>query len=644
MENAILIPFKSALATNNILIVDDTPDNLRLLSKTLIQEGYKVRCAVNGSMALLTIKAKLPDLILLDINMPDIDGFEICKRLKESELTKDIPIIFVSAIDEIFDKVKAFELGAVDYISKPFQIPELLSRVSNQLNLQNLKKQLIQKNQLLEIEIANRTRAEQEIRQLNTELEQRVAERTYQLRTEIKERQQVQNKLEYLAWNNSLTGLPNRLWLVEKLKKILNSKTAANIEKLAVIILDCNRFKIINDSLGRQAGNNLLRMVSKRLKLKISERNSNTCVTHFGEDKFAIILENIENKQEAIALSATIHQVLAPAFSIEQREIFISFNMGIVIGNLNYLQPEDIFRDADLAIQKAKTSSSHYYQVFDATLQNNALEILELETDLRIALQQQEFYLNYQPIISFNTGTIIGFETLVRWNHPQKGFISPGKFIPVAEQTNLILPLGMWILKEACQQIRIWQDRLNNQHNDFTVSVNISGKQFEQEDFIEQLDLIIAKTGINIKHLKLEITETLLMNNTDIADRVFSQLKARQIQLAIDDFGTGYSSLSYLDRFPVNTLKIDRSFVSRLDEENQASTIVRATLDLAHNLGFNVVAEGVETEQQAQQLKDWGCEFAQGYFYAKPLDKDSAWRFLSNNLADVNSKQTELID
>ena len=644
MENAILIPFKSALATNNILIVDDTPDNLRLLSKTLIQEGYKVRCAVNGSMALLTIKAKLPDLILLDINMPDIDGFEICKRLKESELTKDIPIIFVSAIDEIFDKVKAFELGAVDYISKPFQIPELLSRVSNQLNLQNLKKQLIQKNQLLEIEIANRTRAEQEIRQLNTELEQRVAERTYQLRTEIKERQQVQNKLEYLAWNNSLTGLPNRLWLVEKLKKILNSKTAANIEKLAVIILDCNRFKIINDSLGRQAGNNLLRMVSKRLKLKISERNSNTCVTHFGEDKFAIILENIENKQEAIALSATIHQVLAPAFSIEQREIFISFNMGIVIGNLNYLQPEDIFRDADLAIQKAKTSSSHYYQVFDATLQNNALEILELETDLRIALQQQEFYLNYQPIISFNTGTIIGFETLVRWNHPQKGFISPGKFIPVAEQTNLILPLGMWILKEACQQIRIWQDRLNNQHNDFTVSVNISGKQFEQEDFIEQLDLIIAKTGINIKHLKLEITETLLMNNTDIADRVFSQLKARQIQLAIDDFGTGYSSLSYLDRFPVNTLKIDRSFVSRLDEENQASTIVRATLDLAHNLGFNVVAEGVETEQQAQQLKDWGCEFAQGYFYAKPLDKDSAWRFLSQNLLDVNSKQTDSSD
>ena len=642
MENAILTLPKLALAIENILIVDDTPDNLRLLSKTLIQEGYKVRCAVNGSMALLTIKAKLPDLILLDINMPDMDGFEICKILKESESTRDIPVIFVSAVDEIFDKVKAFELGAVDYISKPFQIPEVLSRVSNQLNLQNLRKQLIQKNQLLEIEIANRILAEQEIRQLNTELEQRVAERTYQLRAEIKERKVIQSKLEYLAWNNSLTGLPNRLWLVEKLKTIVNSELTIAKEKFATIIIDCNRFKIINDSLGRQAGDDLLRMISARLKSEIIAKDSNTHVTHFGEDKFAIVLENIQNKEEAIAFLPVIHQVLTPVFSLHSREIFLSFNMGVVIGSSSYLHPEDIFRDADLAIQKAKSSSSHYYQIFDATLQNNALEILELETDLRIGLKHQEFYLNYQPIISFNTGAITGFETLVRWNHPQKGFISPGKFIPVAEQTNLILPLGMWILKEACQQIRIWQDRLDNRHTDFTVSVNISGKQFEQENFIEQLDSIIAETKIDIKHLKLEITETLLMNNTDIADRVFSQLKARQIQLAIDDFGTGYSSLSYLDRFPVDTLKIDRSFVSRLDEENQASTIVRATLDLAHNLGFNVVAEGVETEQQARQLKDWGCEFAQGYFYAKPLDTDLAWRFLNSNLIDVNSKQTEI--
>nr|MDJ0591358.1 EAL domain-containing protein [Pleurocapsa sp. MO_226.B13] len=225
----------------------------------------------------------------------------------------------------------------------------------------------------------------------------------------------------------------------------------------------------------------------------------------------------------------------------------------------------------------------------------------------------------------------------------QKGFISPGKFIPIAEQTNLILPLGMWILQKACQQIRVWQDRLNDRHNDFTVSVNISGKQFEQEDFIEQLDRIIANTGIKIEYLKLEITETLLINNTKIAERVFEQLKARKIQLAIDDFGTGYSSLSYLDRFPVDTLKIDRSFVSRLDEKNQASMIVKATLDLAHNLGFNVVAEGVETQEQMEQLKQWGCEFAQGYFYAKPLDADSAWQFLHKNLISVNSKKTQLI-
>ena len=355
---------------------------------------------------------------------------------------------------------------------------------------------------------------------------------------------------------------------------------------------------------------------------------------YFGEDKFAFLLENLEDPNCVIELAQKIQQCLSPAFIVEQREIFIAFNMGIVIDSSSYLKPEDIFRDADLAIQKAKNSSSNFYQVFDATIQNNALEILEIETDLRLALKRQEFYLNYQPIICLHTGKTKGFETLVRWQHPQKGLISPGKFIPIAEQTNLILPLGMWILHQACQQISVWQKKLVNQQNLFTISVNISAKQFEQEDFIEQLDQIIEDTGIDVRHLKLEITETLLMENTAIADRVINQLKARQIKLAIDDFGTGYSSLSYLDRFPVDTLKIDRSFVNRLDEKNQASTIVKATLDLAHNLGFNVVAEGVETQEQAEQLKDWGCEFAQGFFYVKPLDVQSAWQFLPKNLAN----------
>ncbi len=647
MINSELYPQKSELSANNILIVDDTPDNLRLLSKALTKEGYQVRCAINGSMALLTIKTKIPDLILLDINMPDIDGFEVCQQLKKSELTKDIPIIFVSASGHINDKTKAFEAGGIDYISKPLQIPELLSRVNNQLNLQDLRKQLIQKNQLLQIEIYSRIAAETEIKQLNYNLEKRVIERTTQLQTEIDRRQKTQQQLEYMVWNNSLTGLPNRLWLINKLKKLLSivKQEAENInnkieKKFTTIILDCSRFKIINDSLGRQAGDRLLKLVSDRLT---SEKlGKNIFITHFGEDKFAVLLNDISEEEAAVKVAHKIQQCLALTFFIEQREVYITFNMGIVICNANYTKPEEIFRDADLAIQKAKNSSSYYYQVFNASIQNNTLEILELETDLRIALKRQEFYLHYQPIIALDKKTTIGFETLVRWNHPQKGFIPPGKFIPIAEQSNLILPLGMWILREACQQIRIWQDRLDHNHSDFTVSVNISGKQFEQEDFVQQLDQIIVDTGINIKHLKLEITETLLMNNTEIADRVFSQLKKRRIQLAIDDFGTGYSSLSYLERFPVDTLKIDRSFVSRLSEKTQASTIVKATLDLAHNLGFNVVAEGVETQKQADQLTEWGCEFAQGYLYAKPLNQESAWQFLVENLNQIEN-QTNLV-
>lgn len=632
MNRAVLTTKNNSLSVDNILnilIVDDTPDNLRLLSQTLIQEGYKVRCAVNGSMALLTIKAKLPDLILLDINMPDMNGYEVCQKLKESDETKNIPIIFVSALDETFDKIKAFNIGAVDYISKPFQIPELLSRVNIQLKLQNLRNQLIHKNQLLEIEIQSRISAEAETQQINLELEKRVVKRTTQLRTEISERQEIQKRLEFLAWNNSLTELPNRLWLLEKLRYIISLNNNKNNNQFAVIILDCNRFKIINDSLGRQAGDELLKVISKRLKLEIT--NSTEYLTHFGEDKFAILLEQINDQDDAINVAKRVQQCLSVALDVKEREIFMTFNMGIVIGQSDYSEPEEIFRDADLAMQKAKSSSSYYYKIFDSTIQNNTLEILELETDLRIALKRQEFYLNYQPIICSKTGKTVGFETLVRWNHPQKGFISPGKFIPVAEQTNLILPLGIWILREACQQIKIWQSQLDERHHDFTVSINISGRQFEQENFIAELDEIIYETGIDYKHLKLEITESLLMNNDSVADKIFQELKARKIQLAIDDFGTGYSSLSYLDRFPVDTLKIDRSFVSRLGQENQACTIVKATLDLAHNLGFNVVAEGVETEEQGRQLKEWGCEFIQGYFYAKPLDKVSAWQYLQEH-------------
>lgn len=629
------------LSTDNILIVDDTPNNLRLLSKTLMNEGYQVRCAINGAMALLTIKTKIPDLILLDINMPDIDGFEVCQQLKESELTQDIPVIFISALDSISDKVKAFEVGGVDYICKPFKIPEVLSRVDNQLKIQNLRRQLIQKNQLLQIEIYNRIAAEAEIKQLNFDLERRVIERTTQLQTEINHKQKIQKELEYLAWNNSLTELPNRLWLTQKLHTMLQAVAKNTREKFTTILLDCNRFKIINDSLGRQAGDQLLKMISQRFKSDQVIKNIN--ISHFGEDKFIIFLSRTTNEQQAIALAHHLQQSLTTAFIIEQREIFISFNMGIVVCDASYTDPEEIFRDADLAIQKAKNSSCCYYQVFDSTIENKTLGILEIETDLRIALKRQEFSLNYQPIIALNTETIVGFETLVRWHHPDKGFISPGKFIPIAEQTNLILPLGMWILREACQQIRLWQDQLAGQYPDFSVSVNISGKQFEQEDFIQQLDNIVADTRIDIKHLKLEITETLLMNNTAIADRIFNQLKARKIKLAIDDFGTGYSSLSYLDRFPVDTLKIDRSFVSRLNKKNQASTIVKATIDLAHNLGFNIVAEGVETQQQVEQLNQWNCEFAQGYYYSKPLTPEVAWQFLCRNLASANATKTKLI-
>ena len=297
---------KTELPANNILIVDDTPDNLRLLSKTLSKEGYQVRCAIDGSMALLTIATKIPDLILLDVNMPDIDGFEVCKQLKQSEKTKNIPIIFVSASGHIDDKLKAFESGGVDYISKPVQISELLSRVNIQLNLQNLRNQLVQKNQLLQIEIHSRLTAETEIRQLNLDLEHRVKQRTSELQTEVEQRQKMQKKLEYIAWYDPLTELPNRLWLVKRLEKLLSRLQKQPEAKFTTIMLDCNRFKIINDSLGRQAGDRLLKMVSDRLRSHISAREVE--IIHFGEDKFAILLTQVAEESKAIALAPFLLQ------------------------------------------------------------------------------------------------------------------------------------------------------------------------------------------------------------------------------------------------------------------------------------------------------------------------------------------------
>ncbi|NES83585.1 MAG: EAL domain-containing protein [Moorea sp. SIO2B7] len=582
----------------NILIVDDTIENLNLLATMLAQQGYKVRKALNGKMALMGVKAAPPQLILLDIRMPDIDGYQVCETLKADEKTREIPVIFLSALDDVLDKVKAFEVGGADYITKPFQIEEVFARVHNQLELQMAKA---------------------EICQLNAQLEQRVKNRTQELKA-------ANEQLKYMALHDSLMGLPNRSLFMKRMEEAINRTKDNPDYNFAVLFLDCDRFKIVNDSLGHMVGDELLIAVAYRINQALSPDD---ILARFGGDEFMVLLEGIEQSKDATYIAQKIIDNLKVPFHLKAQDIFINVSIGIVLGTTDYDQPEYILRNADIAMYQAKSLGKARYMVFNVQMHKVAQKRLQLETDLQQAVKRQEFFLNYQPIRSLITGRIVGFEALVRWHHPTKGFISPGEFIPVAEETGLIIPIGLWVLREACQQILVFQNKA--QQKDLKINVNLSVKQFSQPNLIEKIDDIIGETGINSQHLKLEITESAIMDNAESATIILEELRKRKIQLSIDDFGTGYSSLSYLHRFPVDTLKIDRSFISRLDENDENLEIVQAIITIAHNLGMSVTAEGIETGQQLAQLRALGCEFAQGYFFSKPLKQEAAVELIATS-------------
>ncbi len=610
----------------NILIVDDKQANLRLLSEALNEQGYKVRCVINGQRCLKAVQTIPPDLILLDIMMPDMDGYEVCQKLKADRKIREIPVIFLSALDEVIDKVRAFEVGGVDYITKPFQLEEVLVRVENQLALQSAKA---------------------EIRRLNAELEQRVCQRTTQLQgrteqletanraleREINDHRQTQKQLQHMALHDGLTSLPNRILFTNRLEQAINRTKRRSNYLFAVLFLDCDRFKVVNDSLGHLVGDQLLIAVARRLELCLRPVDT---IARLGGDEFAILLEKLEDLSDAASVAERLNQELALPFYIDKREIFINASIGIVLGTKDYQRPEVLLRDADTAMYRAKELGKARYQVFDRCMHDCAQKILQLETDLQLAMARKEFTVHYQPIVSLATGRIIEFEALLRWYHPQRGFISPVEFIPLAEESGLIVPIGMWVLREACRQARAWQNQGLTQLP-LKIGVNLSVKQFSQPDLIEQLDQILAETQLDGQSLKLEITESAIMDNGEVATELLQKLRSRRIQLSIDDFGTGYSSLSYLHRFPVDTLKIDRSFISRICENGKNQEVVRAIVTLAHHLGMTVMAEGVETAQQFDLLRKMGCELGQGYFFSKPLEQESAGEILERFSVEWNT-------
>ena len=583
--------------TEDILIVDDTPDNLHLLSRMLTRQGYNVRKALSGPMALTAVQTVAPDLILLDIMMPEMDGYEVCQNLKADAKTAEIPIIFLSALDDVLDKVKGFQVGGVDYITKPFQFEEVLIRVQNQLALRA---------------------AELEIRVLNAELEARVKERTQELEA-------TNTQLLEMALHDSLTGLPNRALLMTDLRRSIHQAKANLNYQFAVLFLDCDRFKVVNDSLGHLVGDELLILIAHRLSCYVKPQNT---LARLGGDEFAILLTEIPNFHDVTTLSDQILQCFSQPFNLERHEIFINASIGIVIGNCEYNEPEHLLRDADTAMYRAKALGKGQYHLFDPVMHTAALERLQLETDLRRGIEQEELVVHYQPIVSLITGRIAGFEALVRWLDPKRGLVAPNLFIPIAEETGLITAIGYWVLSESCHQLRTWQKQDLIDPNLF-VSVNLSVKQFAQPNLLEQIDQVLEHSQLSPDCLKLEITESAIMDNHQDVATILKELRKRRILISIDDFGTGYSSLSYLHSFPVDTLKIDKSFVQRLNLTSENIGLIPVIISLAKTMNMNVVAEGIELVDQLKILRELDCGFGQGYFFAKPLPGEELINLLS---------------
>ncbi len=737
----------------NILVVDDTPSNLRLLRGILLTQGYDIQLADNGAVALQLVQSACPDLILLDIMMPDMDGYAVCEQLKADEHSRDIPVIFLSALDEMRDKMKAFSAGGVDYITRPFQVQEVLARVDTHLALRNLQKRLQKQNLSLQEENARRQQAEMALQQANEALEERVQARTSALKqanrsltAEITERKQVEEALReseerhrtvlesapepvvvydkegrvryfnpafsrvfgwtlseseghtiefvslehlpearlifekithgktvsgietfrltkdgisvpvsisgagffdsqsmlqgsvitiqditerkqreeetwFIANHDVLTGLPNRRSFYMCLEDELiqsHSQTGGDRRvkgaKWALLFLDLDKFKDINDTLGHDAGDELLQVVADRLKHCIRK---NDYIFRLGGDEFTVLLNALVHDIDVAKVVEKIRKAVAQPYCIKGHELYVTVSIGISIYPDDGEDVETLVKNVDMAMYAAKEEGQGYH-FFTEEMNRKALERIKLESSLRTALQDNQFVVYYQPIVDDET-RIVGMEALLRWSHPELGVVNPAQFIPVAEEIGAIVSIGKWVLYTVCQQARTWHDK---GYEGFYMAVNLSARQFKEPDLVEMVEETLEATGLPPDCLKLEVTESSIMENPEQAIAKMELLRARGIHFSIDDFGTGYSSLGYLKRFPVDTLKIDRSFVMEASTNKDDQEIIKTIISMAHNLKMKTVAEGVETQDQQDFLTRQGCHMTQGYYHGRPMPAD----------------------
>ena len=567
---------RPAAETALVLVVDDDRSTRAALRYTLQRDGFRVEEAANGEQALAMALELKPDALLLDAMMPVMDGFTACAKLRELPGGESLPVLMVTALEDTGSIERAYAAGASDYIPKPVHLAVVSQRVRR---------------------VVEASRAERHVR--------------------------------HLAYNDTLTGLPNRVMFMDHLGQRI-ARARAQGQQMAVLFLDLDRFKYVNDTLGHDIGDHLLISVARRLSHCVRAAD---CVARFGGDEFTIALDDIVNPAAAASVAAQkIIRALDAPFEIDGHDLFISTSIGISVYPHDGTEANALLKHADTAMYRAKRNSSGF-AFYEAGMEASLSAQVQLENALRRALERKELAVHYQPKAALADGRLSGAEALVRWHHPERGLVSPAEFIPVAEETGLILPIGEWVLHTACAQAKAWLDAGLPVR---PVAVNLSGHQVKQHDFIDVVASVLERTGLPPALLELEITESVLMEQAKETLSTLHRLKGLGVALAIDDFGTGYSSLAYLKRFPVDTLKVDRSFVNDAATHPDAAAIVNGIIALAHSLRLSVVAEGVETPDQHAFLAEAGCDFIQGYLLAKPLPAEEfRARFLNDPVGHV---------